>query len=258
VYIILVIKNNYDIKSELEYNIIQNSQKTGSDYIPKNIYQLIQNKYNIDPSFEKNIEYIKDLNPTWNHILYDDVDMIEYINKYYPNLLHIYNKINPKYGAARADFFRYLLMYREGGVYLDIKSAMKVSLDKILRPKDEYILSHWPCPYKKNETRNLLGEYQQWHIICIPNHPYLLNVINNVINNIENYDIKKDGTGKTGVLKVTGPIAYTNSIMQVKANHTIHESNEYIGLIYNNISKSHESLFSKTHYSLIKEPIILK
>ena len=258
-YLIFVCKNNYTINEHLARNITENPNAKGSNLIPKNIYQLIADKNNMNSAFVKNIKYIKDLNPTWNHILYDDNDMIEYMKKYYPDLLPIYNKINPKYGAAKADFFRYILMYREGGVYLDIKSAIKIPLDQILRPDDEYLLVHWECPCQAFNVDNDQGEYQQWHIICKPQHPYLKQVIKDVIHNIENYDIKRDGTGKPSVLKITGPIAYTKSIESIRIdhNHRIYETDAYIGLIYSNISKSHNGLFSKPHYSQLEEAVIL-
>ena len=260
VYLIITIINNCKINEQLDNNIANNPESRGSDLIPKNIYQLISDKNNISKEFKKNIEYIKKLNTNWTHNLYDDNDIIEYIKKNYPqNILDVYNRINPKYGAARADFFRYLLMYNEGGVYLDIKSAMKVSLDKILKPDDEYILSHWECPCQYNLLDSEYGEFQQWHIICKPKHPFLKEVIDNVVKNIQNYDVDRDGVGKKGVLKVTGPIVYTKSIIPILSlyKYTIYETQLYIGLIYNNISKSHINSFSKKHYSKIDEPIIL-
>jgi hypothetical protein len=235
------------------------------EYIPKKIFQLIADKNKVNPSFQKNIEYIKNLNPDWEYNLYDDSDIITYMTAYYPDMLYYYNKINPRYGAARADFFRYLLMYREGGVYLDIKSAMKFPLNRIIFPKDEYILSYWNCPCKKMSLDNEMGEFQQWHIICRPKHPFLRAVIQNVIKNIEDYRLS-DGIGKEGVLKVTGPVAYSKSIMPLVSQYNcrIIDTNEMIGLIYNNLPKSynpfsdsHIGLFSNTHYSKIREPIII-
>jgi mannosyltransferase OCH1-like enzyme len=150
-------------------------------------------------------------------------------------------------------------MYKEGGVYLDIKSGMKYPLDEIINEDDEYILSHWSSKPHKILGKN--GEFQQWHIICRPNHPYLKAVINNVINNILNYDIKKDGVGKDGVLKVTGPIVYTQSIqpLLLKQKHKLYETNEYCGLVYNNLSifNSHYTLFNSKHYSKLTTPIII-
>lgn len=251
----------------IRYHLYKNLSKTknGSKYIPKNIYQIILDKTKINYMFQENIDYIKKLNPIWNHILYGDNDIIKYIKTNYGvQMLNIYNMINPEYGAAKADFFRYLLMYKEGGVYLDIKSGMKYPLDEIINEDDEYILSYWSCKNHNKIIGNKNGEFQQWHIICRPNHPYLKAVINNVIINILNYDIKKYGVGKFGVLKVTGPIVYTQSIQPLLShyNHKIYKTNDYCGLVYNNLSinffNSYRMFSNKKHYSKLTVPIIIK
>jgi mannosyltransferase OCH1-like enzyme len=228
-------------------------------YIPKKIFQLCTDKTKLHKYFIDNIEYIKKLNPDWEHYLLDDKDKEEYLKKNYgPEMLYYYNRINPNYGAARADFFRYLLMYKEGGAYFDIKSAMKYPLSIILYPEDEYILTHWYYEQQADILNLKLGEYQQWHIICKPQHPYLRAVINKVINNIINYD-EKIGTGKMAVLKTTGPIAYTEAIFPIKhtEKHREVDFDEMLGLIYNNLSVDHVNLFSQKHYSQVNEPVIL-
>lgn len=258
-YCIFGIFRNNDVKYQLYKNIKTVSHIGKYQYIPKQIFQLVKDKNNIHPEFNANIKHIKDLNPDWNYIIYDDADMIEYMkNKFPPKILDVYNKINPEYGPAKADFFRYLLMYTEGGAYFDIKSSMEFPLSKLIQYDDQYILSHWTCPCQAAYTDNKYGEFQQWYIITRPKHPYLKAVINQVIDNITNYDLEKTGTGKLAVLKVTGPIAYTNAILPILVDHPhrIFRSHEYIGFIYDNTS-NHGKLFSNTHYSKLRTPVIL-
>ena len=102
------------------------------------------------------------------------------IKNYDKERLNLYTSINPEYGAARADYFRYLLLYKYGGVYLDIKSGMKKSLNHIIDKDDEYILCHWATKDNAKILGNTLGEFQQWHIISKPKHPFLKAVIKNV------------------------------------------------------------------------------
>jgi mannosyltransferase OCH1-like enzyme len=221
---------------------------------------MIADKNNISSQFKENIEFLKKNNPDWEYRLFDDEDIVAYLrDNFHPKILGYYQRINPKYGAARSYFFRYLLMYMEGGVYFDIKSAAKFPLNKILLPDDEYILSVWDVPLQFTKLNNTFGEFQQWHIICRPRHPFLYEVINQVIKNIDSYTIKV-GVGKPAVLEVTGPIAYTQAISPIlhKYIHRIVEINDSIGLTYNNLKNtSHKNLFSKTHYSKITEPVIL-
>jgi hypothetical protein len=230
---------------------------TNEKLIPKNIIQTVPDKDNICAEFQKNIDYIKHINPNWKYMLFDNKSQTTYIQKYYPKLLQYYLAINPKYGASKADFFRYLIMYERGGAYFDVKSAMKFPLDDLIYPSDEYILSHWGGRPHEDKLKKY-GEFQQWHIICIPNHPALKAVISNVIKNITKYNQKTHGVGKDAVLSLTGPIVYTRSILPYlyKHNFRISKSNHEIGLIYNNLKVNHENIFGKAHYSRCKESVV--
>ena len=266
VYSGIKIHKNFVTNDNLIKNIRDNPEQNGSKYIPKKIHQiLIRDGDKIPDYFAKNINYIKNLNKGWEHCLYNEDDIVKYLEKNYPkNILIAYKKINPDYRAARADFFRYLVIYKEGGAYFDIKSAMKAPLDSIIKIDDEYILAHWPCPCARSRLNTELGEFQQWHVISRPGHPYLKNVIDNILKNIETYNQAIDGTGKPGVLNLTGPFVYTDSIMSILNDHkhTIYESSADIGLIYNNcisiFAINHKQLFSKKHYSKFDSPIINK
>ncbi len=162
--------------------------------IPKNIHQTFYTKV-LPSEIEKNVVNIRTLNPGWEYRLYDDDDIVEFIkNNYEPFVLGYYNRINPEYGAARADLFRYLLMHKYGGVYLDIKSAPTKPLDTVLMPDDRYLLSHWRNGKGERfegaglhpELHNIPGgEFQQWHIVAAPGHPFLKAVIKKVLRNID-------------------------------------------------------------------------
>jgi mannosyltransferase OCH1-like enzyme len=238
--------------------------------IPKKIHQTYHNKHVLPEAICKNIEKIKALNPGWKYYLYDDNDIKAFIKTHYnEEMWKIYNMINPKYGAARADFFRYLLLYIEGGVYLDIKSTILYPLDKLIRSDDYYILSHWENSnfgrHKELSSCKICDEreYLQWVLISEPKHPFLYAIIEYVINNIKNYSVFKDGIGKPGVLRITGPIAYTLAI-QSQINSGIGDYREVclerdFGFIYTIFPDrvKHKSIF-RQHYSKIKEPIVRK
>ena len=57
--------------------------------------------------------------PEFEQKLYTDLGVNNFINDFdYPGLKKAYNRINPKYGAARADLFRYAILYKNGGFYI--------------------------------------------------------------------------------------------------------------------------------------------
>ena len=274
IIILLIYINKQYINNNLQKNI--NIYGNGSKYIPKKIHQIITDKNNISSIIQKNINHLKRLNPDWDYFLYDDVDIINYLKTNCDTeILRAYNMINPEYGAARADFFRYIIMYQQGGVYLDIKSSANVPFNFIIKKDDEFILNHWFINKLKKDKFILNsciinffhkylnyedGELQQWHIICRPFHPFLKAVIDNCIKNIYNYDFEKDGYGRSAVFKITGPIVYTQSITPLLPyyNHTIYHRHEYIGLEFSIFMFLNHMFVGKKHYSLLKTPLIIK
>ena len=243
--------NNSIIKKE---NYIVKQSK-----IPKYIFQTIRNKKDINDDIRKNIKYLQDKNPSYEYFLYDDNDCIDFIrNNYEKEILDIYLSINSKYGPAKADLFRYLLMYKYGGIYLDIKSSCNAPFSDIIHEDDKYILTHWSKRGHSSSKKinNFYGEFQQWHIICVPSHPFLKQVITEVIDNIKKYNINIGGTGKNMVLNVTGPIAYTKAIIPLlnKYNYTLYTSHKEIELVYQ--SFDHLEYYGKNHYKHCVEPLI--
>ncbi|RYE12702.1 MAG: glycosyltransferase [Rickettsiales bacterium] len=218
---------------------------------------------------KQNVEYLKKTNPGWTHRLFDDQDIIKFIHENYGTiLLDYYRRINPKYGAARADLFRYLLVYKYGGVYIDIKSSCNSPLNNVLLPDDRYILTHWRNSDgevhaqigKFKELEHIeQGEYQQWYIISVAGHPFLRSVIKNVLTNIDKYRPWTFGTGGIGVLRLSGPIAYTLAIHPILHNapHRLLKNESLIDFQYSiyNTAKHHRSVY-KVHYFFLTESIV--
>ncbi|MBT7338600.1 MAG: hypothetical protein HN802_02780 [Candidatus Jacksonbacteria bacterium] len=226
--------------------------------IPKIIHQTYGTR-NLPTELRRTVDTLKAMNSEYTYIFYDDLDIIHFIENNYPkDVLTLFNMINPKYGAARADLFRYLVIYKMGGVYLDIKSCTSIPLRNIIKKEDSYILSHWISRDWADEIGNPKGEYQQWHIIAEASHIFLSQVLINVFNNIANYDINKDGVGKLATTKITGPRAYSKSIFSIIDEghpHRIENTEGEIGLQYYGTSYNLSNL--DIHYSKQTEPLIL-
>lgn len=238
------------------------------NHIPTLIHQTYPDKAGLTAELRENIQKISKMNRKWDYCIYFDSDIEHFILSYYsPQILKVYQSINPDYGAARADFFRYLLMYAKGGVYLDIKSSVTRPFDELIALDDRFILSHWEeisSGFHPELKSNSGSEYQQWHIITVKGHPFLRRVIERVIQNIQQYNIFKIGVGKIGVLRLTGPIPYTLAIEELKNDCSFRKVDicKDFGMVYNicsglNTMKNHRKLFKK-HYSKLKTPIIMQ
>jgi hypothetical protein len=240
--------------------------------IPRIIHQTFRSRL-LPREIEKNIEKIKRMNPQWEYRFYDDNDVLDFIRSNYDSrVLDYFNRIDPLYGASRSDLFRYLLMYKCGGVYIDIKSSFNKPLSDVLVKSDQYLLSNWRNRKGEsfegagmhNELKDIKnGEFQQWHIVAAPGHPFLKAVIENVFRNIDTYSPILHGVGRMGVLRVSGPIAYTLAIAPWLhlQKYRLVDSQFDLGFEYSIFRGSkldaHKSLF-KLHYSVLREPVIRK
>lgn len=99
-------------------------------------------------------------------------------------------------GAAKADFFRYAVLYVYGGIYLDLDSDIIGVLDRVIRPDDTAVITH-------EKNRSL---YAQWALIYDKGHPFLRRTIELIVRNIEENRYPHD------VHQMTGPTVYTEAI----------------------------------------------
>lgn len=230
--------------------------------IPRLIHQTYSST-NLPDELSENVKNIKLMNPNWSHYLYSDHDINKFILEHYDRkMLERYQRIDNLYGAARADFFRYLVIYEFGGVYLDIKSSATKPFDQIIMPQDRFLLSQWDNAQwgvhpELSEIEG--GEFQQWHIIAAPNHPFLREVIKDVCRNIDQYTPWKSGVGKTGVLRMTGPIAYSLAVkraMDMTNEYRLVNNEKEISLVYNSTKSKRHHIFFKSHYTFLNHSIL--
>jgi mannosyltransferase OCH1-like enzyme len=76
-----------------------------ADHIPKIIHQTYNTRI-LPVEISDIINNLRLNNPKWEYRFYDDKDRIKCIaNNYGDKMLDYYYRINPIYGAAKADFF---------------------------------------------------------------------------------------------------------------------------------------------------------
>jgi hypothetical protein len=235
--------------------------------IPKILFQTYGTK-NLPDALARNVAELREMNPQWEYHFFDDAAIEDFIRaEYGAAILRDYLKINPLYGAARADLFRYLAIYRCGGVYLDIKSRFQRPIDEVLSGDEAYIVSQWSngpgeryagFGLKPELARIEGGEFQQWHIIAAPGHPFLHAMLRNVFSGIEQYRPWLHGTGKAGVLRLTGPILYTLTLAPLIHTYPckLIRKEADLSLEYSIVSgEAHKTLF-KAHYTQHEMPIV--
>jgi mannosyltransferase OCH1-like enzyme len=192
--------------------------------IPFVVYQTWKNKESIPPILQQTIENNKNMCPNFTFTFYSDDDCYNFIkDNFSGDVLKAYTSIHQDYSAAKADLWRYCILYKYGGVYIDIKSVIKKNLADVIKPTDSCVLlelkdNKWKgVANKETEMRNKLKypTYEQWALIFEAGHPYLKQTINDIVNNINNNNIPKNVSSKKAIMMLTGPDAYSNAINEV-------------------------------------------
>lgn len=208
---------------------------------------------------------LKQSNPDWAYQFYNYYDMVQFIRQHYAErYLNAFFSIDSRYAAAQVDYFRYLLIYKVGGAYFDVKSYTIRPLNDLILDTDELLCFEWQggtALYEDWGVHDAIvrkKEYQQWNIIASPGNRFLEHVIERVTQNIEQYTSKKFGVSAQGVFNTTGPIPYTNAIDEIAQQNTqgfrCLGSSCQNGLIFRDLNA--KRFTHSNHYSFEKGPII--
>jgi len=173
--------------------------------IPKVIYQTYSSQKEIPLLARFHIWNMLRMNPEYEYHFYNDADIDAFIlEEFGAGIFKQYSKL--AIGAAKADFFRYAILLKKGGIYLDIDSKINSKLDSWISKSDKAIITKEGNP----------GFYVQWALIYDKGHPFLAKTIENILDNIRTNRYPND------VHKMTGPTVYSNAVKQcIKEDATI-------------------------------------
>ena len=169
------------------FSIIYPNKQIYNSIIPLNIYQTWWTKDSLTPSMFQCIQLIKNNNPRFNYQLFDDQDCRNFIlNNYSIDVLRAYDTLIP--GAYKADLWRYCILYKKGGIYLDIKYK-PLHLFKFINLTEK---EHFVLDADRQGIYNAL-------IVSKPGNEILKKAIDKVVENVQ-----KRFYG-TSFLEPTGP-----------------------------------------------------
>ena len=164
--------------------------------IQKNVFQTwktLDFPYKIEKILNKN----KRLNPDFKFHIYTDDQLFDFIKSNYDSeIFNAFEKL--KHPVAKADMWRYLVLFKYGGVYLDIDSKFNNAIRTFINDDDEGVISA-----EKNE-----GNYVQWALFYKKEHPILSKTVEYIIANMDSELYKND------IENLTGPKVYARSVKE--------------------------------------------
>jgi len=160
--------------------------------IPKIIHQTWKTE-TIPERWKDAVDSCKTLHKGYRYILWTHQTMRKFVQKFYPDFYPTYRAY--PHDIQRCDAFRYLVLYKYGGIYLDLDLVCKKKLDDLLHY--DLVLCRSP---------NIESTFNNGFFMVIPKHPFF----QYCIDALEEH---KDAASYFGthlhVMKSTGPYFLT-------------------------------------------------
>jgi mannosyltransferase OCH1-like enzyme len=143
----------------------------------------------LPPKMQQNVELLRETNPEFEVIVYDNEMAREYIKAHFSSgrgdVLRAYDTLIPM--SFKSDLFRYCVVYKEGGIYLDIK----------FEPINGFKLMHF-VKYRQvwaSETANIANT---GILVSVPGNPILRRAIELIKYNVANRIMGRQPSSATG------------------------------------------------------------
>ena len=104
-------------------------------------------------------------NPTWEMKLWDDAECALFVATEFPEYLAAYAAL--PHNVERADFFRYMVVLRYGGVYADIDVECRRPLDPLVSPRTLIIGAQREREWRGAERCHATRLTQRAKLACI-------------------------------------------------------------------------------------------
>ncbi len=226
--------------------------------IPLDIYQTWHTK-DLPPKMRECVEKLKKANPEFTHHLYDDNDCREFIkNNFDSDVLEAFDDLIP--GTFKGDLWRYCILYKKGGIYLDIKYEVVDNFKLIELVDKEYFIKEYKEYRKGWKFYNNNPEYDENIIytgllILKPNNKKLFEIIKNICDNVKNkyYGYRATcPTGPTLFRNICNDIEFNNIqfvyFEPIKEGYIKNINTNKIILKHYNEYREEQKIYQKTPY----------
>jgi len=137
------------------------------------IYQYCYDLSTLSEETFKKIQNMMFKNKHYEYKLFTEDEIDKYISNNFSD--YIYNTFSKlKSLENKVSFWSYLILYNEGGIYLDINKTINININTIIKPCDDAVIS-------AGKTEN---KFNTWCLIFAKKHPILRKTIEYIIDNI--------------------------------------------------------------------------
>lgn len=137
--------------------------------IPKIIHQTWKDE-NVPTKWKAAVDQCRAKHPDFEYKLWTDEMMDNFVQKQYPEFHAVY--VSYKHHIQRCDAFRYLVLYKYGGVYIDMDIRCLKMLNKFL--EYDVVLAR---------SSNIETSFTNSFFMTVPNHPFFKYCIDHLAEN---------------------------------------------------------------------------
>lgn len=187
--------------------------------IPKVIHQIwYQGEENIPPKHSAFHKQWKIMHSNWIHKFWDETSMLQLLSKY-PKYLNTYQEM--KLMHQKIDFFKYVLLFDQGGVYVDMDTIPLKPIDGLLNKYSdaEVIVSY--IPIDSLESLIISGRTKMVNngiIMSIRKHHFLFHLLEDIV---KDHKCKLALTDYICISRTTGPHRFSKIALKYQNDPTV-------------------------------------
>lgn len=133
--------------------------------IPKIIMQTYINN-NLPNDWKESQNSIKIYMKNWKYVFLTDADNLKFVEKHFPDYVLWFKSL--KFPIQRADVIRYMWLYINGGLYIDMDIELKIPIDILFQNGETFLVK---------APRNLMNHYTNFLMASKPLNKFWLLVL---------------------------------------------------------------------------------
>ena len=207
--------------------------------------------------------HCRNLNPQYELITYDDDMSRRFVSKYYPEWLELYDGLDVP--VMRADMWRYLILHKYGGVYLDGDVACKKPIDTWADVFNVQIGTNHTAigamvgiEYRRPLRPSVTGgksypdkfQVAQWTMAGQPGHYIYYRVVELINQTITH--IRSGGTPPGDAVYITGPVQFSHAVV----DYMLQQGRIQPSQIASNPPDNHDILIDDESITIVTDELI--
>lgn len=194
--------------------VVRGVRHPGKNYVPKKVFQTWKSEDQLIPYQKRSRESVKQLYPDHEYKLWSDADIEAFVTAEYPEFHEdTWQRMTPF--IKKIDCWRYMLLYKQGGIYFDIDVIVKRNMEHLFDvPGAAYVPAQNPWML----WRNGADAASPAIIASAPGNRFWLEMLEHIrMHHTKEY--LKDHPNEE-VLAATGPIAVAQALKKFKREGT--------------------------------------